>query len=218
MSDQEENYLVKILVQCPTSVWCAWLLPGYLLTPINHLQEDTPEIQNIQFLCIPTVKNDAENEGNFLLGCTSPMLGVPSSPTVQRCKRLTCSNQLANNITDLDINNVPKAGQSPKRADISFAAVEQSDGKIQNVSQTENLTMQANWKDIIPNGVPSSPKLHWHRRDPVLQRGQSSPRFNKAPNNATDANKSIFFIDLRLPNLKKADARAAVVHQSGDKT
>lgn len=115
----------------------------------------------------------------------------------------------------------------PKATKIqSVAVVEQSDGKMQKGSQTENLTMQANGKDIIPkgeevpsvNGTPSSPKLQLNRRSPVLQRGRSSPCLNKLPNNAIDANKGGVFAFLRRPNLKKADARAVVVDQSGDKT
>lgn len=209
------------------------------LTPITHLQADATQVQNKQFLCLPTMtvqeveqEKVAEKNENLWLGSSSIALTVPSSPklqsnqgspTLQRCKSLT---KLANSAAEVDISNVLK-GQSPKlkRADTSSTVVVQSGGKIQKALQKENL------QDIIPKEkevvsfyctpvllkTPSSPKLQSNRSSPILQRRSTSPCLNKFPNNATDVNKGHVLTIPRSPKLKRLDARAATADQSGGK-
>ena len=213
-----------------------------------HLQADGPQIENKQFLCLPTMsvqefeqENVAEKNENLWLGSSSITLRVPSSPklqsnpgspTLQRCKSFA---KLAKNAADVNIGNVLTV-QSPKlkRADARTAVVDQSGGKMQKSFKTENLAMQEVKQDITPKEketvsvnrtpvllkTPTSPKLQSNRStcSPILQRRGTSPWLNKFLNNDTDVNKSKVFTMPRSPKLKTLVTRAAKAEQSNAKT
>ena len=167
------------------------------LTPVSHLEPNSQQTEDRQFLCVHTPsaqtvvkENVAMKDEKVCLIGTPIMLRVPSkvqsisSSQVLRARSpVACSTKFpkninATNVANSDIFTVPKSPKL-KRAEIPAGVVD-SRVKRENLLTIENLKIKSYGQEMVPrkNEVPSansSPRIPKNPSSPKLPANHRSP-------------------------------------------
>lgn len=167
------------------------------LTPVSHLEPNSQQTEDRQFLCVPipsaqTVvkENVAMKDDNVCLIGTPIKLRVPSkvqssssSQLLHARSPMACSTKFPNNINATNIANsdiftVPKSPKL-KRAEIPAGVVD-SRVKRENLLTIENLKIKSYGQEMVPQEkeVPSansSPRIPKNPSSSKLQASDQSP-------------------------------------------
>lgn len=196
------------------------------LTPVSHLEPNSQQTEDRQFLCVPTpsaqtveIENVVMKDDKVCLVGTPIMLRVPSkvqsssSPQLLHARsQVACSTKFPNNATNVansDIFTVPKSPKL-KRAEIPAGVVD-SRVKRENLLTIENLKIKSYGQEMVPQEKevpsansspripknPSSPKLQANHRSPVLRRGRSLSCLSKVSKGTSDVNSVINNVSTR---------------------